>query len=70
MSFFDRQLTPEELARSKYGRAHSTSVSPKAAKPRLREIIRKGPFVLAWANPNPPCRADGDDWDEDDGDAA
>lgn len=55
MGFFDLQLTPEELARSKYGRTRPTSVSPKPApKPRLREIIRRGPFALVWVNPKPP----------------
>ena len=63
--FFDLQLTPEELARRKYGRTRSTPASTKPApKPRLKEIIRRGPFALVRINPNPPPKRD--DWDDDD----
>jgi hypothetical protein len=50
MGFFDQQLTPAELARSKYGRTWPTPVPPKATPkpPKLKEIIRKGPLALVW----------------------
>ena len=65
MGFFDLQLTPEELARSRRC-VHSTRAvkeqasvprncnPPLQSKPRLKEIIRRRPLALVWINPNPP----------------
>jgi hypothetical protein len=64
--FFDLQITPEELARRKYGQTRSTPVSAKRApKPPLKEIIRRGPFALVWVNPNPPPKDNDRDGDND-----
>jgi hypothetical protein len=63
MTFFP--LTPEELARVKYGNSASVPAKAKAEPPkRLKEIIRKGPFALVWVNPNPPSTDDEEENDD------
>ena len=54
--FFDRQWTPEELARSQYGRPKplpaAVAAPPPAPKIQLRkEIRRKAHLALVWVNP-------------------